>query len=245
MQPRAEQTNPLDRPVYAEVSHDSVHVLHGESAQKYLGRHISVEFEIRWWRGMTASHGKAWAEIYKHRTFLTNKHVSSNLRLKFVDAIVTPTMLFSLHTPGIRSVGLEPFPLSLWTKQLAKRQFQVTAKVAAEQSWASTAGLLDSGLRQIGGNSILILSPLANVDVHLSNGMTSCQSLQSSIFHYYIWLTAAKMPSWQNARQHFVSRIVDSGKRYFSPLLIRGRPFTKWEKRQKNIPQFWPWHRGI
>ena len=47
---------------------------------------------------------------------------------------------------------------------------------------------LDIGLQQIGGggNSILTLGPLANVDVYLPNGMTSCQTLQNSVSHYII-----------------------------------------------------------
>ena len=38
------------------------------------------------------------------------------------------------------SVALELFPIPPWTEQLAKRQFQFAAKVAAEQSWVSNTG---------------------------------------------------------------------------------------------------------
>lgn len=55
----------------------------------------------------------------------------------------------------------------------------------------------------------LILSRLANVDVHLLNGMTSCQTLHEQ---YFLLLQVAyradEMPSWQDAGQYFVSHFV-------------------------------------
>ena len=75
------------------------------------------------------------------------------------------------------SVALELFPMSM-EGTTCQTFFLFAAKVGAEQSWVSR---LDIGLRRIGGNSILTLGPFANVDVHLPNGMTSCQTLQSSL----------------------------------------------------------------
>ena len=100
-------TKPLDHPMYAEVSQDLVHVLHGEVSHKYLGRHIPGNLKQR---GRVELHHRvtsAWAKFNKHRTLLTNKHVSLQLRLKFFNAVVTPVMLFSLHTLALTKIQLE------------------------------------------------------------------------------------------------------------------------------------------
>ena len=84
-----------------------VHVLHEGSSHKYLGRHIPGNLKQR---GRVELHHRktiAWAKFNKHRTILTNKHVSLKLRLKFFNAVVTPAMVFSLHTLALTKVQLE------------------------------------------------------------------------------------------------------------------------------------------
>ena len=97
----------LDHPMYVEVSQDLVHVLHVESSHKYHGRHIPGNLKQR--SCVELHHRKtiAWEKLNKHRTMLTNKHVSFNLRLKFFHAVVTAAMLFSLHTLALTKVQLE------------------------------------------------------------------------------------------------------------------------------------------
>ena len=93
--------------MYVEVSRDLVHVLHEGSSHKYLGRHIPGNLKQR---GCVELHHRktiAWAKFNKHRTVLTNKHVSLKLRLKFFNAVVTPAMIFSLHTLALTKVQLE------------------------------------------------------------------------------------------------------------------------------------------
>ena len=72
----------LDHPMYVVVSRDLVHVLHEGSSHKYLGKHILGNLKQR---GCAELHHRktiAWAKFNKHRTILTNKHVSFKLRLK-------------------------------------------------------------------------------------------------------------------------------------------------------------------
>ena len=76
------------------------------------------------------------------------------------------------------SVALKFFLIPPWAEQLAKRQFQFAAKVAAGQSWVSKAGHWTITDRWHSN-----LYRLANVDVHLSNGMANCQTLQDIISH--------------------------------------------------------------
>ena len=99
-------TKQLDHPMYVEVSQDLVHVLHEGSSHKYLGRHIPGNVKQR---GCVELHHRktiAWGKFNKHRTILTNKHVSLKLRLKFFNAVVMPAMLFSLHTLALTKVQL-------------------------------------------------------------------------------------------------------------------------------------------
>ena len=72
----------FDHPMYVVVSRDLVHVLHEGSSHKYLGKHILGNLKQR---GCAELHHRktiAWAKFNKHRTILTNKHVSLKLRLK-------------------------------------------------------------------------------------------------------------------------------------------------------------------
>ena len=43
-------------------------------------------------------------KFHRHRRVLVNKHVSIKLRMKFFDAVVTPTMLFGIHTLALTAV---------------------------------------------------------------------------------------------------------------------------------------------
>ena len=233
--------------MYVEVSQDLVHVLHEGSSHKYLGRHILGNLKQR---GCVELHHRktiAWAKFNKHRTVLTNKHVSLKLRLKFFNAVVTPAMIFSLHTLALTkvqlesidvlqrkmlrsivgwvrlngedwsdtmrrmnhrlSVALELFPIPPWTEQLAKRQFLFAAKIASEQSWSSIAGhwTCATGWQANFDNmpSRKRGRPLVKWDDKLS------KITEQYFPPHYRWLTAAKMPSWQNVRHYFVSHFVD------------------------------------
>ena len=97
----------LDHPMYVEVSQDLVHVLHQRSSHKYLGRHIPGNLKQRGCVELRHRKTIAWAKFNKHRAMLTNKHVNLKLRLKFLTAVVTPAMLFSLHTLALTKVQLK------------------------------------------------------------------------------------------------------------------------------------------
>ena len=100
-------TKPLDHPTYVEVSQDLVHVLDEGSSHKYLGRHIPQNLRQRGRVELQHRGTIAWAKFNKHRTILTNKHVSLKLRLKFFNAVFTPAMHLSLHTLALTKVHLD------------------------------------------------------------------------------------------------------------------------------------------
>ena len=105
------------------------------------------------------------------------------------------------------SAALELFPIPPWTEQLAKRQFLFAAKIASEQSWSSIAGhwICTTGWQANFDNmpSRKRGRPLVKWDDKLS------KITEQYFPPQYRWLTAAKMPSWQNARHYFVSHFVD------------------------------------
>ena len=81
------------------------------------------------------------------------------------------------------SVALELVPISPRVEQPATRRLQYVPRL--QPGNLGDQGL-DIGLQHIGGNAILTLSSLADVDVHLPNGMTSCPTLENNISHYIV-----------------------------------------------------------
>ena len=124
-------TKQLDHPMYVEVSQDLVHVLHEGSSHKYLGRHIPGNLKQR---GCLEIHHRktiAWAKFNKHRTILTNKHVSLKLRLKFFNAVVTPACCHASHAFQFAHVG---------TDESALRKHQrITAQNVAINCWLGSS----------------------------------------------------------------------------------------------------------
>ena len=77
-----------------------VEALTGDHTHKYLGRRMRVSFSPRHVVEFNHRVQLAWNEFHRHRRILVNKHVSIKLRMEFLDAVVTPTMLFWLTHIG-------------------------------------------------------------------------------------------------------------------------------------------------
>ena len=63
-----------------------------------MGRQISGDLSQRHVTELRHRIRVAWYKFQRRRKVLTNKHVSVKLRLKLLDAVVTPTILYGLHT---------------------------------------------------------------------------------------------------------------------------------------------------
>ena len=61
-------------------------------------KHSRVTRRTSIWDDVCAVHWLGDTKFHRHRRELVNKHVSIKLRMKFFDAVVTPTILFGLHT---------------------------------------------------------------------------------------------------------------------------------------------------
>ena len=105
------------------------------------------------------------------------------------------------------SVALELFPIPPWTEQLAKRQFLFASKIASKQSWSSIAGHWTC---TTGWQANFDKMPSRKRGRPLVKWDDKLSKITEQYFPpHYRWLTAAKMPSWQNARHYFVSHFVD------------------------------------
>ena len=81
---------------HVEVGGSFVEILHGKAARKYFGRLLPGTLKTRADTELTHRLPLAWAKFHKHQHVLINRHVSVELRLKYVDAIMSPTPLFGL-----------------------------------------------------------------------------------------------------------------------------------------------------
>ena len=211
-------TKPLDHPMYVEVSQDLVHVLHEGSSHKYLGRHIPGNLKQR---GRVELHHRktiAWAKFNKHRTILTNKHVSLKLRLKFFNAVVTPAMLFSLHTLALTKMQLENINV-----------LQIVGWVRVNgEDWSETMRRMNHRLSV--ALELFLIPPwteqLAKRQFQFAAKVASEQSWSSVVGHWTC--TAGRQANFDSM-----------------PSRKRGRPLVKWDDKLSNITsQFFPLHHG-
>ena len=213
-------TKQLDHPMYVEVSQDLVHVLHEGSSHKYLGRHIPGNLKQR---GCVELHHRttiAWAKFNKHRTILTNTHVSLKLRLKFLNAVVTQAMLSSLHTLAPTKVQLENINV-LQRKML--RSIVGWVRVNGED-WSDTMRRMNQ--RVSVAFELFPIPPwteqLAKRQFQFAAKIASEQSW-SSIAGHWICTTG-----WQANFDNLPSR-------------KRGRPLVKWDDKLSHLThQFFP-----
>ena len=90
-----------------------VEVLMPDSVHKYLGRHLDGKLFQRHITELNHRIHVAWYKFQLHRKVLTNRHVSIKLRLKLFDAIVTPTVLYGLHTLSLTQQQLQKLDIVL------------------------------------------------------------------------------------------------------------------------------------
>ena len=158
--PRSSPFIVVGAPLYLDIAGSMLEVLMHADVHKFLGRQISGNLsqrhviELRHWIRV------AWYKFQRHRKVLTNEHVSIKLRLKLFDAVVTPTILYGLHTLPLTHFQLQkldalqrwmlrsivgwvrlgdgPWRMTMhWTKRLALRQHSFASHVV------ETCGFVD------------------------------------------------------------------------------------------------------
>ena len=98
---------PPEVPTLIETPVGFVEHVHTGTSHKYLGRAFSGDL---WQRAKTAAEhriGCAWLKCRALQSTLTNKHINVMLRLRLFDAVVTPTLLYSLETVSMTQGQLD------------------------------------------------------------------------------------------------------------------------------------------
>ena len=92
---------------FMDIAEHMVEIIQASSSHKYLGRYLSGEFAFR---ETTEVHHRikcAWFKFSHHSSTLCNKNICIKLRLKYFDAVITPTILFGLVALPLNQSSLD------------------------------------------------------------------------------------------------------------------------------------------
>ena len=127
-------TEPHYSPLYTQVGDLQIEVLHCSTSHRYLGRLLCLDPELRIGTELDNRFKAAWGKFHQNSRWLTNRHISLRHRLRFLDAVVRPTLLFGLHV----------LPLSQQTlRRIAALQRKMMRKVVgwvrhSDEDWTCT-----------------------------------------------------------------------------------------------------------
>ena len=123
--------------MYIEVDDDLLEVLFEGKTHKYLGRSLSGNVTKR--AAVEVAHRSqvAWGKFMKHKHVLQNKHIAVRNRLKYFDAVITPTVLFSLHALPLTQKQLHD--LNILQRRMLKKKCYVLLLVG--DGWMVNHGL--------------------------------------------------------------------------------------------------------
>ena len=130
----------LTIPLFVEVCGTMVQVLTGDQTHKYLGRSLCGSLARRHVVEFNHRVQLAWNKFHRHRRVLVNQHVSIKLRMKFFDAVATPTILFGLHTLALTGVQLS----KLDSIQRRMLRLMVGRIRIQDESWQDTMSRMKS-----------------------------------------------------------------------------------------------------
>ena len=99
-------TNISNEFYFALVENSMLEIFDPCKGHKYLGRKLCMDADSRCDMEIQNRIQIAWMKFQKHRSHMTDKHVSLSLRLKLFDAIVIPTLFFALVTLPISSKNI-------------------------------------------------------------------------------------------------------------------------------------------
>ena len=208
----------LDHPMYVEVSQDLVHVLHEGSSHKYLGRHILGNLKQR---GCVELHHRktiAWAKFNKHRTIVTNKHVSLKLRLEILQCCCHASHAFQFAHVGIDESALR--------KALTYYSAKCCDQLLNGEDWFNAMGRMNHRL-----SVALELFPIPPWTEQLAKRQ---------------FLLAAKKTSeqsWSSIAGHWTCASGWHANFHNMPCRKRGRPLVKRDDKLSNITnQLFPLH---
>ena len=92
-----------ENPLYVDIAGSMVEVLRRGTVHKYLGKAFCGNLRNRGQCNLSHRMQCAWWKFHELRTTLENKNIPLKLRLKLFDAVVSPTILYSLSTTPLTS----------------------------------------------------------------------------------------------------------------------------------------------
>ena len=94
-------------PVLVEAGGLMVEVLRKGDTHKYLGKRMSGDLRLRGQSNLSHRKACGWAKFHSLHGVLTNRNIPVKLRLELFDAVVSPTVLYSLSTTPLTVTQLE------------------------------------------------------------------------------------------------------------------------------------------
>jgi len=92
---------------FMDIAENMVEIIQAASSHKYLGRYLSGEVAFRETTEVNHRIKCAWYKFSQHSSTLCNRNVNIKLRLKFFDAVITPTILFGLAILPLTQASLK------------------------------------------------------------------------------------------------------------------------------------------
>ena len=80
---------------FVDIGDMMIEILSNEKSHKYLGRNINLFAEHRTECEVNHRLQLAWAKFHQNRKWLLDHHIPLSLRLRFFDAVVSPTAVFA------------------------------------------------------------------------------------------------------------------------------------------------------
>ena len=207
-------TQALTKPLFVEVGGEMVEVLMCDQTHKYLGRRLCGSLARRHVVEFNHRVQLAWNKFHRHRRVLVNKHVSIKLRMKFLDAVVTPTILFGLHTLALTGVQLS----KLDSIQRRMLRSMVGWTRLQDESWHDTMSRM----------KIRVAKALHQHPIETwTRRLARCQhSFASRVAQTNGWVT--RVVTWNpesNWRDNFS----------LAPKRRQGRPLTRWDDKMRSF----------
>ena len=136
------ETSSLDSPLLVDIAGCMVEVLRQNDTHKYLGRVFSGDLRKRGDINLRHRMQCGWMKYSHFRQVLQNRHIPITLRLKLFDAVITPTVLYSLSSTPLTSTQLER--LNACQRRMLRKI--VGWRRVGDESWASTGGRMKARL---------------------------------------------------------------------------------------------------
>lgn len=120
---------------FVDIANNLVEILNSDSdAHRYLGRQLRLSHESRIQVEINNRCKLAWYSLHRNRHLILNSEISTSLRVKYFDAVITPTILFGLATLPLTATQQK----RIWAIQRKMLRKLVGWRRIADEPWQDT-----------------------------------------------------------------------------------------------------------